>query len=108
MAPKQAPLPDAYTPKGWEKFSVRVLKATFGIAMPPGKTDETADHPWEKGFTGDPRFAQAYRQWFAVSPWPDFAAPAGPRPATATVNAAFRAHLLDYLQGRSFIDTREA
>jgi hypothetical protein len=41
-----------YVPKDWEGFSVRVLKATFGVAMPRGRTDEVANFPWEKGFTG--------------------------------------------------------
>ena len=41
-----------YVPKDWEGLSVRVLKATFGVAMPRGKTDVVAEHPWEKGFTG--------------------------------------------------------
>jgi hypothetical protein len=29
-----------------------VLRATFSVAMPPGKSDVTAEHPWEKEFSG--------------------------------------------------------
>jgi len=52
IAPKIIDAPPGYMPKDWEGFSVRVLKATFGVAMPRGSTDETANFPWEKGFTG--------------------------------------------------------
>ena len=52
MIPKTIEAPPSYLPKGWEGLSVRVLGATFGVAMPPGKSDVIADHPWEKGFTG--------------------------------------------------------
>lgn len=52
MAPKPIDAKPGYVPKDWEGFSVRVLKSTFGVAMPRGKTDVTAEFPWEKGFTG--------------------------------------------------------
>ena len=28
--------------------------------------------PWQRGWVGDPRFAQVFKDWFAGSPWPDF------------------------------------
>ena len=62
--------------------------------------------PWEKGFSGEPRFAETYRQWFASSPWPVFAAPAAKRFTPHPVNAAFRARLLDFLHRQNFIDSR--
>ncbi len=51
--PKIQEAAPGYVPKDWEGLSVRVLKATFGVAMPRGKTDVTAEHPWEKNFTGN-------------------------------------------------------
>jgi lipopolysaccharide biosynthesis glycosyltransferase len=62
--------------------------------------------PWERGFTGDPRFAETYRQWFSASPWPNFAAPATTRFNPPAVNAAFRARLLDFLRRQNFIDSK--
>ncbi len=62
--------------------------------------------PWEEGFSGEPRFAEAWRRWFASSPWPDFAPPAASHFAPPPINAAFRARLLDFLGRQNFIDSR--
>jgi lipopolysaccharide biosynthesis glycosyltransferase len=62
--------------------------------------------PWEEGFLGEPRFAEAYRQWFACSPWPDFAAPAVAHFNPPPINASFRSRLLDFLYRQKFIDSR--
>jgi lipopolysaccharide biosynthesis glycosyltransferase len=60
--------------------------------------------PWEPGFTGEPRFAEAYRRWFASSPWPDFT-PRQPMPRVPPpVDVAFRARLVEFLGRQKFID----
>jgi lipopolysaccharide biosynthesis glycosyltransferase len=62
--------------------------------------------PWEKDFAGEPRFAEAYRRWFASSPWPDFVPPPDPYLGGPPVNAAFRARLLEFLRRQSFADSQ--
>jgi hypothetical protein len=44
--------PAQYVPKDWQPLSLRVQKATFGVAVPPAaKIDMTADRAEEKEFT---------------------------------------------------------
>ncbi|WP_162914039.1 glycosyltransferase family 8 protein [Taklimakanibacter lacteus] len=60
--------------------------------------------PWQKGWAGEPRFAQAFKRWFAQSPWPDF--PDDP-PAEAPerpVNHDFRERLVAFLKTQRFAD----
>jgi hypothetical protein len=53
LTPKKGPdVPPAYVPKDWQPVGLRVLKATFGVAMPQGRIDSVAEHPWESAFTG--------------------------------------------------------
>ena len=70
-----------------------------------------APKPWEFGaWKGEARFAEAYRDWFAASPWPDLAgAPdRGPwrrtRPPQTTVRKAFSKRLSAFLAKTRFID----
>ncbi|MBO0700676.1 MAG: DUF1559 domain-containing protein, partial [Zavarzinella sp.] len=49
---KAADVPPAYVPKDWQPIGVRILNATFGVAMPPGKIDQTADQRYEAAFAG--------------------------------------------------------
>jgi hypothetical protein len=45
--------PGQYVPKDWTPLSLRLLKAGFGVAMPPNsKIDSTIDRPEEKEFAG--------------------------------------------------------
>lgn len=59
--------------------------------------------PWQAGWVGNPRFARAFKEWFAASPWPDFP---DIRPADhqAPVNQDFRGRLLDFLRTQNFAD----
>ena len=66
--------------------------------------------PWEqRDWRGDARFATAYRDWFAASPWPDFLAPA-PRPHRARerrstqARSGFADRLMVYLDACAFVD----
>jgi hypothetical protein len=44
--------PPQYLPKDWQPISLRILKATFGVAIPPtARVDTTADRSEEKQFT---------------------------------------------------------
>jgi hypothetical protein len=49
---KGGDVPPAYVPKDWQPIGVRILKATFGVAMPPGKIDQTAEQRYEAAFFG--------------------------------------------------------
>jgi hypothetical protein len=50
------------------------------------------------------RFAEAYRRWFASSPWPDFAPPQPMPRVPPPVDVAFRARLVEFLGRQKFID----
>jgi len=53
--PKGGTGPDVapqYMPKDWQPISLRVMKAAFGVAMPPGKIDATVDQSADKAFSG--------------------------------------------------------
>jgi lipopolysaccharide biosynthesis glycosyltransferase len=70
-----------------------------------------APKPWELGgWRGEARFAEAYRAWFAASPWPDIAnAPAAPRwrrtrPPLTAVRRDFASRLSAFLAKTRFID----
>jgi lipopolysaccharide biosynthesis glycosyltransferase len=70
-----------------------------------------APKPWElASWRGEARFAEAYRAWFAASPWPDLArAPEAPqwrrsRPPLTTVRREFGARLLAFLTQTRFVD----
>jgi lipopolysaccharide biosynthesis glycosyltransferase len=70
-----------------------------------------APKPWELGsWRGEARFAEAYRAWFASSPWPDLArAPATPqwrrtRPPLTPLRRDFAKRLLAFLAETRFID----
>ncbi len=52
IVPTVAPVAPGYVPKDWQPLSVRIIRSTFGVAIPPGATDETANTAWEKSFTG--------------------------------------------------------
>ena len=66
--------------------------------------------PWEPGFRGEARFAEAYRSWFAASPWPDWAKETASarrgRPARTPIRRAFSERLAAFLAGQPFIDGR--
>jgi len=51
-AAPSAPVAPSYTPKDWQPIGLRVFGASFGVAMPPGRTDSSADRNEEKEFTG--------------------------------------------------------
>lgn len=59
--------------------------------------------PWQRGWVGDHRFARAYKDWFAASPWPDFP-DIRPGDHEAPVNQDFRARLLSFLKTQNFAD----
>jgi lipopolysaccharide biosynthesis glycosyltransferase len=70
-----------------------------------------APKPWEFGqWKGEARFAEAYRDWFAGSPWPDLAgAPERPawrrtRSPLTAVRRAFSKRLSAFLAKTRFID----
>ncbi len=65
--------------------------------------------PWEyQRWRGEARFAEAYRSWFAASPWPDWSSPApagrphGPR-RTAS-RRRFAERLTAFLAAQRFVD----
>jgi lipopolysaccharide biosynthesis glycosyltransferase len=60
--------------------------------------------PWEAGFAGDPRFSAMFHQWFARSPWPDFAARPSREWTPSLVNQPFRQKLLADLAKHRFAD----
>ena len=65
--------------------------------------------PWEyRRWRGEARFAEAYRSWFASSPWPDWSAPgpagrAGKPPRTAG-RRRFAERLTAFLAAQRFAD----
>jgi len=70
-----------------------------------------APKPWELGsWRGEARFAENYRAWFAVSPWPDLAqTPAKPawrrsRPPLTPLRRDFTKRLSAFLAKTRFID----
>jgi lipopolysaccharide biosynthesis glycosyltransferase len=70
-----------------------------------------APKPWELGaWRGEARFAEAYRDWFAASPWPELArAPARPqwrrtRPPLTASRRDFARRLAAFLARTHFID----
>ena len=70
-----------------------------------------APKPWELGaWTGEARFAESYRDWFAASPWPELArAPATrrwrrARPPLTQASADFAKRLSALLARTRFID----
>jgi lipopolysaccharide biosynthesis glycosyltransferase len=70
-----------------------------------------APKPWELGsWRGEARFAEAYRAWFATSPWPDLAqSPTAPqwrrtRPPLTPLRREFAKRLSTFLADRRFID----
>ena len=73
-----------------------------------------APKPWEySSWKGEARFAEAYRDWFAVSPWPEWAkAPEKPpwrrtRPPLTRLRRSFAERLAAFLDDAPFLD-REA
>jgi len=70
-----------------------------------------APKPWElAAWRGEARFAENYRDWFAASPWPDWAkAPEAPpwrraRPPLTPPRKAFAARLSAFLDETPFLD----
>ena len=70
-----------------------------------------APKPWELAtFRGEARFAENYRDWFAASPWPDWAkAPEAPpwrqgRPPRTRVRQAFAGRLAAFIDRTPFLD----
>jgi lipopolysaccharide biosynthesis glycosyltransferase len=71
--------------------------------------------PWEfAGWRGEARFAENYRDWFAASPWPDWAsAPTTPpwrraRPPMTRLRRDFSRRLSMFLRQTRFIDHQSA
>jgi lipopolysaccharide biosynthesis glycosyltransferase len=60
--------------------------------------------PWEKGYAGDPRFAEIFHRWFVNSPWPDFAAGPASDWNPAPFSRLFRRDLLAFLGKQHFAD----
>jgi lipopolysaccharide biosynthesis glycosyltransferase len=60
--------------------------------------------PWQRGWVGDPRFARAFRDWFAISPWPDFPDVEPIDNFYVPVNQDFRERLLTFLGTQRFAD----
>ena len=72
-----------------------------------------APKPWEyAGWKGEARFAEAYRAWFAASPWPEWAkAPEKPpwrrtRPPLTRLRRSFAERLAAFLDEAPFVDRR--
>jgi lipopolysaccharide biosynthesis glycosyltransferase len=70
-----------------------------------------APKPWELAeWRGEARFAEAYRDWFAASPWPDWAkAPEKPlwrptRPLRTQVRQAFARRIAAFIEEIPFLD----
>ena len=70
-----------------------------------------APKPWHLAtWKGEARFAEDYRDWFATSPWPDWAdAPEAPgwrrsRPPLTKVRREFGARLAAFLAAQPFLD----
>lgn len=70
-----------------------------------------APKPWHYAqWRGEARFADAYRDWFAASPWPEWAPASGPgtsrrsRPPLTKARREFAARLARFLQTEPFLD----
>ena len=73
-----------------------------------------APKPWDYAdYRGEARFALAYRDWFAASPWPDWAtAPARPpwrrsRPPLTPLRKNFADSLSKFLDKSAFLDLKQ-
>lgn len=71
--------------------------------------------PWDLDrWRGEARFARAYQEWFAASPWPDYLAKpsvnglARRKPRTSAARRAFADRLAGFLATRPFIDGQTA
>jgi lipopolysaccharide biosynthesis glycosyltransferase len=64
--------------------------------------------PWQRGWVGDPRFAQAFKRWFAQSPWPDFPDDPPVEKPDGPINLDFRERLLAFLRTQRFADGWQA
>ncbi|WP_162918715.1 glycosyltransferase family 8 protein [Taklimakanibacter deserti] len=60
--------------------------------------------PWQRGWVGDPRYAHAFRDWFAISPWPDFPDVEPVDNHYEPVNQDFRRRLWSFLETQHFAD----
>ncbi|MGO4870983.1 MAG: glycosyltransferase family 8 protein [Roseiarcus sp.] len=65
--------------------------------------------PWEYArWRGEARFAEAYRSWFAASPWPDWSAPApaarARKPRRTAARRQFAERLTAFLATQRFVD----
>ena len=65
--------------------------------------------PWEyERWRGEARFAEAYRSWFAASPWPDWSAPApagrARKPLRTAGRRQFAERLTAFLAAQRFVD----
>ncbi len=65
--------------------------------------------PWEyERWRGETRFAEAYRSWFAASPWPDWSAPApagrAHKPRRTAARRRFAERLTAFLAAQRFVD----
>jgi lipopolysaccharide biosynthesis glycosyltransferase len=69
-----------------------------------------APKPWDfEDWRGERRFAEAYRNWLAASPWPELAAHASPTvssraPRLTPKRRAFAARLMAFLRRCDFVD----
>jgi hypothetical protein len=64
--------------------------------------------PWQRGWVGDPRFARAFRDWFAASPWPEFPDVEPVENHFVPVNRDFRRQLWAFLKTEDFADGWQA
>lgn len=60
--------------------------------------------PWQRGWVGEPRFADAFKEWFAASPWPDFPDVGPVDNHYVPVNQDFRRRLWAFLETQRFAD----
>jgi lipopolysaccharide biosynthesis glycosyltransferase len=65
--------------------------------------------PWQYDrWRGEARFAEAYRSWFAASPWPDWSAPApagrARKPLKTSARRQFAERLAAFLDAQRFVD----
>lgn len=78
----------------------RIAPIVLHFVIPP--------KPWQPGFRGEARFAEAYRNWFASSPWPEWGEGVEGgrrgRPPLTAVRRAFADSLTSYLKEAPFID----
>jgi lipopolysaccharide biosynthesis glycosyltransferase len=64
--------------------------------------------PWQRGWTGDARFARVFKEWFAASPWPDFPDVEPVDSYYQPVNQDFRQRLWSFLKTQRFTDGWQA